>query len=451
MGKVNVMRGAGRQVIALGLMTFCAVTAVPGGQPGGSFKPRHAGKLGPDVAVAWFDLLYDLIRSEKLTPPVASRAIGFAGVTLYEAVVPGIPDHQSLAGQLNELPPLPATQPGKKYHWPSVANSAMAAITRSLLPAASAASLSKIDALEQQLAADYESAVPATVYDRSVSQGQAVAGAVATWAGGDDAATFNNCPFTPPVGPGLWVPTPPALKPALQPCWGDVRPFVLVSGEECAPPAPPAYSTDADSEFYAQGREVYDTVTHLTTEQRDIALFWSDDPGNTGTPPGHWISITGQVAASQGLSLATAAEAYARVGIAVADGFISCWHVKFVHNLLRPITYINATIDPAWLPLLTTPAFPEYTSGHSVQSGAAALVLGDLLGAVPFTDDTHHALGLAPRSFSSFEQAAREAALSRLYGGIHYRAAIDLGVEQGQCIGRTIVDHVKFLKDDDRD
>jgi membrane-associated phospholipid phosphatase len=141
----------------------------------------------------------------------------------------------------------------------------------------------------------------------------------------------------------------------------------------------------------------------------------------------------------EGASLALAAETYAKVGCAVADAFIACWHQKYVYNLLRPVTYIRAVVDPSWASLLATPPFPEYPSGHSVQSGAAFQVLTDLFGAAyAFTDHSHDARGLAPRSFGSFFEAAEEAAISRLYGGIHFRAAIENGVEQGKCIGQAV-------------
>jgi hypothetical protein len=188
---------------------------------------------------------------------------------------------------------------------------------------------------------------------------------------------------------------------------------------------------------FAEAFEVYTTVNALSDEQRAIARFWSDDPGSTSTPAGHSLSILTQVLRARDASLAEAAEAYAFLGIAVADAFIGCWRVKYTHNLLRRITYIRATIDPGWsdpLPLVTPP-FPEYTSGHSVQSAAAAAVLTAQFGVVPFVDQTHDRRGLAPRSFTSFDEAAAEAAISRLYGGIHFRAAIERGLTQGRCIG----------------
>ena len=407
-------------------------------------------KFNAEVAVTWFDLLYDVVKAENLSPPVAARAYGIAGVTLYEAIVPSSPYHTSLVGQLNNLSSLPQPQRHKKYHWPTVANSALATVLRQLFPNASAGSLAAIEALEQHFASVFRSDVPPPFFARSVTQGQLVADAVFDWAATDGYATLNNCPFTPPRGPGLWVPTPPAFALPLQPCWGQLVPFVLSSGAECAPPPHPPYSEDPASQFFLDAKEVYDTVTALTPEQQTIAQYWADGPGATGTPAGHWIAIVGQLAATDNLSLVTAAEAYARVGIAVADSFIACWDTKYHYNLLRPVTYIRHLLAPAWLPLIGTPPFPEYTSGHSVQSGAAATVLTNMFGERAFIDTTRVDYGLvpplAPRSFNSFIEAANEAAISRLYGGIHFRPAIERGVEQGFCIGHTIIDRIKFKR-----
>jgi membrane-associated phospholipid phosphatase len=417
---------------------------------GAGHHPQAPDDLPSEVASVWFDQLYDLVKAEQITPPPASRIYGLAAVTLYEAVVPGSRAHRSLAGQLNALTAVPQPARHRRYHWPTVANSALAAAIRALLPAASPAAREAIDALEQAFAAAFQASVPAWIYTRSVAQGQAVAAAVVAWATTDGFAALNNCPYTPPVGPGLWEPTPPAFAPALQPCWGQLRPLVLASGEECAPPPPPAYADDPASEFFARALEVYTTNVHLTEEQRTIALYWADVSGTTGTPPGHWIAIVGQLAWRELLSLMAAAEGYVRVGLAVADAFISCWQTKYTYNLLRPETAITRLIDPAWVPLLITPGFPAYTSGHATQSGAAATVLTDLFGMTPFTDTLHqdHDLEprLEPRRFGSFDEAAAEAAISRLYAGIHYPFDSDNGLAQGRCIGRVIVDRVTFTR-----
>jgi hypothetical protein len=405
-------------------------------------RPTLAAGYDAAVPTAWFDLMLRLIRhTPGFSPPVASRALGGAGLALYEAVLPGLPDHVSLAGTIKDLPRLPAYGRNGAYHWPSVANAALAAMARGLFPTAPPELRAEVDALETRLVAP---GAPPGIATRSVDRGRAVAAAIGEWATGDGGhdGHLRNFPadYVPPTGPGLWVPTPPAFLPALQPRWGTNRCMLLASADDCPPGAPPEYSTAPDSPFHAEAVEVYDTVNALTPEQEAIARFWADDPGETATPPGHSISILTQLVRAKDRSLADAAVAYAKLGIAICDAFIACWRAKYVYNLLRPITYVRANIDPAWgdpLPL-TTPPFPEYPSGHSVQSAAAAEVLTDLFGAIPFTDHTHDARGLPPRSFASFDDFAAEAAISRLYGGIHFRSAIERGLEQGRCIGSTV-------------
>jgi hypothetical protein len=406
-----------------------------------SARPLPAAEFDAAVPTAWFDLAQRLIRDTPgYSPPVASRALGCLGVGLYESLAPGMPDHTSLAGVLNNLQPLPGSGTGTAYHWPSVANSSLAAMTRSLFPTAPDAIRAEIDLLEGRLQGD----VPHGILLRSVDRGREVAAAIDAWARGDGGheGYLRNFPsdYVAPAGAGLWVPTPPGFLPALQPYWGNNRCMALDNALTCDPGPPPPFATDHQSAFFAEAMEVYDTVNGLTPEQREIALFWSDDPGQTATPPGHSISILGQVIRVQDRSLAVAAVAYARLGIAVCDAFVACWRLKYIHHLVRPISYIRSYIDPTWgdpLPL-TTPPFPEYTSGHSIQSAAAAEVLSATFGEMAFTDHTHDARGLAPRSFGSFAEFAQEAAISRLYGGIHYRSAIERGLEQGRCVGAKV-------------
>jgi hypothetical protein len=402
------------------------------------FPPVH--EFDAEVATAWFDLSSELVRTTPgFSPPVASRAFGYAGLALYEALVPGMEDLRSLTGVLPGLTAVPAAGRNRTYDWPSVANSALADVLRGLFPASRAAAISD---LETRLNALMESGLPPGIRDRSQERGRQVAAAVVEWSksdGGHEGYLRNFPAYTPPLGPGLWVPTPPGFQPALQPYWGANRCLTIASGASCPPGEHPAYSEDPGSAFYAEGLETYEAIRMLTPEQEEIARYWADDPGLTPTPPGHSISIATQVLRAEDASLAAAAETYAKVGIAVCDAFTACWHQKYVYNLLRPVTYIQRLIDPNWTPLLTTPPFPEYTSGHSVQSGAAFQVLTDLFGAsYAFVDRTHEDRGLTPRTFGSFLEAADEAAISRLYGGIHFRAAIVNGVTQGRCVGSAV-------------
>jgi len=426
----------------------------------GGIHPIYAGELTQTesiasedalVATAWFDLYLHLIQTtEGFTPPVAARALGYAGIALYEAIVPGLPNQLSLVGQLNGLTALPQPAAMQIYHWPSVANSALAYLTRELFINTSRENERVIYALEAQLHGYFRTEIDSDVLERSTDYGRTLAEAIYQWSLQDGGArsqmkNFRD-DFLPPRGDGLWIPTAPKFqRTPLQSYWGDNRPFVLTLGEECEPEPPLAYSKSPTSAFYLQAMEVYTTVKQLTPAQETIALFWSDDAGRTPTPPGHSIAVATQVLKQADASLALAAETYAKVGIAVNDAFIGCWHTKYKYNLIRPLSYIQQNIDPNWnnpavTDPVTTPPFPEYTSGHSVQAGAVAAVLSDLFGNdYAFIDHTHDQRGFLPRSFTSFDAMANEAAISRLYGGIHYRQAIEEGLAQGRCIGEQVI------------
>jgi hypothetical protein len=388
-----------------------------------------------EVPISWFRLSFELTRDEFLFPPSAARAYAYAGVALWEAVAPGVADGQSLAGQLNGLTDVPA--PRTDLHWPTVANAALADIMRRFYTSPS--SRQAIRELEQGFSRRFQGEIPGALFGRSVAHGQRVATAVWQWSRSDGYDRFHDCAYTAPTGAGLWSPTPPGFEAPIEPCWGQLRPFALLGLGMCEPGAHPAYSEDPASEFYQRALEVYETVNNLTNEQRTIALFWADLAGESGTPAGHSLSITTQALEQVEASLDLAAEAIARVGIGESDTFIGCWATKYHYNLLRPISYIHALIDPDWESVLETPPFPAYTSGHSNDVGAASTILTALFGdGFPITDHTNDERGLAPRSFGSFFEAAEESAISRLYGGIHYRFDIEQGVEQGRCVGRAV-------------
>ena len=403
--------------------------------------------FAPDVAKEWMDLCYRAVKGSSISPPVASRIYGFVGVTMYEALVPGMPEYVSLVGQLDALNSLPQPTRNTLYDWPTVANNAVATLMTTFFTNAPDSIRNEITSLRDAWNVTRQASVAAAVYDRSVQLGLQMANSITTWVDSDGYADYNNCAYTPPVGEGLWVPTPPAFAAPLQPCWGQLRTFVLErngSVLQCDPTAPPAFSTDKTSVYYKEAMQLYITSQTLTDEQRAIANFWADGAKETGTPPGHWISIAGQLLVQQGMNLADAAEAYARAGIAVHDAFISCWKAKYQLNAMRPITFVQAYIDSNWSSLLTTPNFPSCPSGHSTSSGAASGALEGFFGTVAFTDHTHDARGLPARSFTSLQQAADEAAISRLYAGIHYASDNDIGLGQGSCLGNLINSKLHF-------
>jgi membrane-associated phospholipid phosphatase len=431
------------------LLLLALVGVVP--QAWATQHPVLADDAPATVAVVWFHTLYEVIKAEATGFAVASRIYGVSAVALYEAIVPGTRHHRSLVGQLNRLTAVPQPEAALPYHWPTVANAALAHTIRGLFPALQPSSVQTITTVEQLLAILFQAEVEAPTYQRSVAHGQRVAEAILAWAATDGFADVNNCPYeVREEDPAAWKPTPPNFTlPPEQPCWGQLQPLVLASGTECAPPEPPAFSTDPASAFYAAAFEVYQVGRTLTEEQQTIAQYWADFPGMTGTSSGHWVAIVGQIVRNEGLSLATAAEAYAKLGIAVVDAFIMLFDAKYQYNLVRPVTYIQAYIDETWLPyLVVTPPNPSYISTHATQSSAAATVLTDLFGAKAFTDTTHLEHHLQPpqqpRTFHSFTEAAAEAAISRLYGGIHYAFDADEGRVAGQCVGEAINDRVDF-------
>jgi hypothetical protein len=427
-----LLERAGAVALAVaGVDGLDAARATAGGFPGAS-------AYSAEVPAAWFELALDLVKlTPGFSPPVASRAFAYAGVALNEALAHGMPGRAGFDGRINGLT---RTRPPNDvaYHWPTVANSALAAILGQLFPTAPTGGTAAIEQLERGFGSVATALLPRGIYRRSVARGQEAAQQVFDWSktdGGHEGFRNNFPAYTEPTGPGAWVRTPPNFGPALQPYWGANRPFSFASDDLPDPWPPPVYSEAAGSAFYVEASECYRVVGALSAEQEAIARFWSDDPGATATPPGHSVSILTQVVRQLDVPLGRAADAYARVGIAIADSFIACWRTKYRYNLLRPVTYVRRVIDPGWAPLLATPPFPEYTSGHSVQSAAAASVLTGLFGQVAFTDRTHESRGLPPRSFASFTAAAEEAAISRLYGGIHFRSAIERGLDQGRSIG----------------
>ncbi|CAM8670348.1 PAP2_haloperoxidase domain containing protein [Comamonadaceae bacterium] len=414
---------------------------------------QPAASYSAQVATEWFSLALQLTQQTPgFSPPVASRALAYLGLTLYESVVPGMPQHRSLAGQLNELQSLPWAQPDEVLHWPTVANAALATMTRMMFPNASAENKARVDLLERslplKLARDFDpSRVTPEITNRSETFGKLMAMAIMTWArtdGGHEAwgpLRRHQLNYVPPSGEGTWSATPPAFAPPLLPWWGDVRPFALPSATTCPAPPIPAYSEVPGSAFYKEAEEVYRISNQATQAQRQVALYWADDPLKTPTPAGHWAFIAGDLLQQRQGNLALAAQTYVQLNLAMADAFIAGWKTKYTVNLLRPVTYVQLVLDSNWVPsLMHTPPFPEYPSGHSVQSSAAAAVLDKVFGAgQPFTDNTHNDRGWGPRTFASFQAAANEAALSRMYAGIHFRSGIEGGKVQGRCVAQQVL------------
>ncbi|HEY0677253.1 MAG TPA: vanadium-dependent haloperoxidase [Chitinophagaceae bacterium] len=405
--------------------------------------PQNANAFhSSEVAEEWMKLQIRLMRNSTGIPNQAfSRHYVYAGIAAYESISPSLPGAIVNRAKWNGLTGLPASNPKLKYYWPASMNAALASINRSMFPNANVTDKAAIDSLENALNSSFSAEAE---NDRIVSAnnfGKQVAAAIYNWAETDGYKTSGGA-YTPPTGPGLWVPTPPAYANAASPYWGNNRPVVRGSIMNSMPDAPIAYSADPGSPFYQMVKQVYDASQVLTQEQKNMAMYWRDVPGVTS--PGHWLSILYQVVSAGDVSLEKAALAYALTGAAINDGLIACWQAKYHFNLVRPITYIRNVIGASeWLSFLTTPGHPEYPSAHAVLSAAAADVFTHLFGNKSFTDHTYDYLGYPARNYNSFKAIGEDASYSRFYAGIHYLPSIEAGIKQGRKITENIFSEIK--------
>lgn len=393
-----------------------------------------------EVPNAYFKYGYTLCpNTPGMTPPVSSRAHGYMGLALYESVVDGIPGMSSLEGDLPELGALPATDPDSAYHWPTCANYALCRMVDSLFFNANSANLNDVHAIRDGFDAQF-AGEPSDVLARSRAFGEAIAEAVLDMARTDGrhrGQTSNFDPnYIPPAGPGLWVPA--AGQSALQPYWGNKRPFLAADTTFALfNSAPPPFDTVPGSACYDGAMLVYQTSLNLSTTDTLTARYWAD---GVVTPPSHMMSMMEQMMRREGMDLAFAARGYAMLGMSTADAFVACWRWKYLFNWNRPRNFIGDHISPGWTSLITTPPFPECSSGHSSGSGAWAAVMNELFGSqMAFVDSTHGAAFGGPRTYTDFDSAAAEAAYSRLLGGIHYDYSNSGGLANGTLIAQNII------------
>ncbi len=423
----------------------------------GSCSPRASTSASPEAEAELLhgamQKLTGVIVYDIFSPPQASRVYAYTSIAAYETLRQGDTAYRSLAGQLQGLGPVPKPVPNVEYSFPLAGLHAFMTAGRTLTFSQSRMDTLRI-AMEDSLR---RTGISLAVFERSIAYGDTVAKHILAWAVKDRFRESRGLPkYSVSTAPGRWIPTPPAYMDAVEPNWGTLRPFVMDSARQFRPAPPLPFNTEKGSPFFIQVQEVHDVGRSLTDEQRAIAAFWDCNPfvmhvqGHTMfatkkvTPGGHWMGIAGIASRDAGANLTRSAEAYARTAIALADAFISVWAEKYSSSLIRPETVINRYIDEAWQPLLQTPPFPEYTSGHSGISTAAAKVLTEQYGDdFAYTDSVEVEFGLPARSFTSFTQAAAEAAISRLYGGIHYRQAIEQGQIQGAQVGELVLERVQ--------
>ena len=400
--------------------------------------------------------LMEAVVQDGFSPPVSSRVYAYPNIAAYEAVIHQDSNFMSYAGQLKGLIELPQPGKGKNYLWEIVMIQAFSDVAKYLVYRDYI-----IEEKYQSLLREARgTGVDEDEVVLSIEFGKELGGAIISWAKKDNyAATRNFSKFTVSDAPGSWKPTPPKYMEALEPHWAKVRSFVLDSTSQFREPVWCKFSTDKNSEFYKRAEEVYTIVNTLKAEKLDVCKFWDCNPSpinvqghvvttnRQNTPGGHWMGIARIAAKERKMSLVETCEVLSKTSIALADAFKVIWDSKYATNSIRPVTYIQKYIDPNWSPILETPNFPEFSSGHSGISAAAAYVLTEKFGAsFSFTDSSNVPFGFAPRKFSSFSEAAEEAAISRVYGGIHYIPSCEIAAKQGIRVGEIVTKRLKTRK-----
>jgi hypothetical protein len=404
------------------------------------------------------DKLTAVMIHDIFSPPVASRIYTYPNIAAYEVLNAQNGSYKTLSNQLNELKSITNLPSTNNINKPLAALIAYLDVAKELV-----FSKEKItsfrDSLQRNWLLQNEQQ-----FKEAKAYGLTVSSHVLAWMQKDKYAETRTMPDFNVYSedPARWQPTPPAYMKGIEPSWSKLRPFVLDSAAQFKPIPPPKFSLEKGTAFYKEVMDLYNLTNQIKAKGNDskeiaIAQFWDCNPYvavNKGhfmfaskkiTPGAHWIGICKIATQKTNASFEKTVFAYTKTSIAIADAFISCWDEKYRSNLIRPETLINKYIDDSWTPLLQTPPFPEYTSGHSVVSGAASEVLTTIFGdEFSFDDTTEIPFGLPTRSFTSFRNAAKEAAISRIYGGIHYNAAVENGLTQGIQVGQFIINSIRF-------
>ena len=421
-------------------------------------KPAEPIKVSPELFHKSVDKVMEIQIHDIFSPPVASRIFVYPNIAAYEILAQKSSKFKTLVGTLNEFEAIPQADKSKDVNLELAAIIAHMELSKNLI-----FSEERMASLQDSLYLVWET-TNKLQFDQSKAYAFEVIDHMKRYMGHDNYnQTRTMSKFTVDTDdPSRWQPTPPSYMDGIEPHWNEIRPFLLDSAQQFKPEPHPEFSLNKGTKFYEELLEVYNVSQEITkngdeSEEIAIARFWDCNPFVSVTrghfmfatkkisPGAHWIGITKIASRKTNSDVEETVNAYTKTSIAIADAFISCWDEKYRSNLIRPETLINQTLDPDWLPILQTPPFPEYTSGHSVVSGAASVILTEIFGDdFYFEDDTELPFGLPIRNFKSFYKASSEAAISRLYGGIHYRAAIDNGLKQGKALGHFEAQKLKL-------
>ncbi len=407
------------------------------------------------------DLMTSIMVHDIFSPPVAGRIYSYSNIAAYEVMCKNSDEYKTLSDKITDLKPVSAPDSKEHINFKLAALVAYFEIGKELI-----FSEDRVITYRDSLYNVWQGLNEDT-FEVSKKYGLQVAQHIKDWIATDNYKETRTMPkfsvLTEDVS--RWQPTPPDYMDGIEPHWSKIRPFVIDSAAQFKPKKHPEFSLEKGTDFYNELMEVYEIGKKIKqdgdeSESVQIAQFWDCNPyvsTHKGhlmfatkkiTPGAHWIGICKIACKKDNADFEKTLFAYTKTSIAISDAFISCWEEKYQSNLIRPETLINQYLDEDWAPVLQTPPFPEYTSGHSVVSGAASITLSSIFGDnFSFDDDTELPYGLPVRSFPSFNKAADEAAISRMYGGIHYRAAVEVGLKQGRDLGQFVIDNLKLKKD----
>ena len=402
--------------------------------------------------------LNTVVMGNNFSPMVASRNYTYAAIAAYEVIVVGYPNqYQSLAGQLNGLKQIAKPSPDSLVDVELASLLAYIKVGEAVTFPEGSLQVYKDSILK--IARD--KGLPSDIENASQLLADSVSASIIRWSKKDNYLQTRGAEkYTVMDVPGRWIPTPPLYASAAEPHWREIRPMVLDSANMFAPPPPPAFNiTDKNSKYYKEVMAIKYAIDSLTPDQKHMADFWDDNPFKmnvTGhvmygskkfSPPGHWMSVIGIAAQKAKFDYAATVYAYTKTSIALFDAFIQCFHAKYTYNTVRPETVINKYIDPNWMPYLQTPAFPEYTCGHSTISSSAAEALTSVFGDnFAYTDSTEMEFGIKSRSFTSFRKAAEENNWARFYGGLHFHNSCIISTECGKKVGNLVVERLQMKK-----
>lgn len=405
--------------------------------------------------------LNDIVLENNFPPMIASRNYAYANIAAYECIAAGDSAYTSLSGLIKHLPPMPKPIPGKEINYRLAALLAFTKVGNAVtFPEGS-----MMDYYDELIEKMDDAGMPDEIINNSKAFADTVFAAVMAWSKKDNyAQTRSASKYTVTDEDGRWVPTPPSYTSALESHWMEIRTLALDSAQQCKPIPPPLYSVkDTNTMFYRSVIQVMHAGDSLTDEQKHMADFWDDNPFKMNvsghvmfatkkfSPGGHWMNIVGIACQDSGVDFNTTVYAYTKTAVALFDGFITCWDEKYRSNVVRPETIINKHLDPEWRPYIQTPPFPAYISGHSVISAAAAEVMTEIFGDnFSYRDTSETEFGIPPRSFKSFREAAWEASMSRLYGGIHYMFDLVEGNKQGKQVGEMVVQRLRMHRKEDK-